>query len=151
MNTLQTIMALIIFISVSLPLTGVIFRIVRKAVQILAVPTFWGCIVLVEGFNIGEFRIGEKTSKRYPQETLATIHFLTTCMIIYIWFLSMESNETFNLFNNGLILFYILNIASLVGVLIISKFSRPSKNKKDWIDKLLDHKIPLDFYKKMTE
>ena len=151
MKSFECIIGLLTALSVLTPLAGTTFRVVRKLVQVLSVPIFGGCIVLLEGFNLGKFRVVESTKKRYPQETFATIHLISTALILNFWYNGIIQKTDITKLNSSLQGLYIFNIVCLGIVLLISRFSNPPENEKDWIDKLLDYKFSLGFYKNLTE
>lgn len=144
---------LLVLVSVLLPFFGASFRVVRKLVQVLCVPTFWGCIALMGWLNLGRFTVGENTKKRFPQESLASIHLLTSGIILFYWYLGFKNGLDILEIQKALIGLYVFNLICLAGVLLISKFSTPKEEDKDkdWIDQLLDYRISLGFYKKLTE
>lgn len=153
MSELLIFIQLLVVVSALIPLFGASFRVVRKLVQVLCVPTFWGCIALLGWLNIGKFTAGENTKKRFPQESLASIHLLTSGIILYYWYLGLKNDLDLVEIQKALIGLYIFNLICLAGVILISKFSKPKEEDKDkdWIDQLLDYRIPLGFYKKLTE
>ncbi len=151
MNHFFNFLTLLALVSVLLPFTGLAIRVVRKLTQALSIPTFLGCIFLLEGFGLGKFRVGENTKKRFPQESLATIHLILCGIILYVWYHSFKNQVPINEMHNSLTGLYLFNILCLVGVILISLFSKPPKNEKDWIDKMLEFKFSLGFYKNLTE